>query len=210
MSVIGTKKTLNLHKYSLKFSEILSNWKIILPLIFSLIGIVIGCYEGKGESGLYFKITDYFTSVILNSDRLTLGTSLLYYMIFPCIFFVIIFFLGLSVFGTVITNAVPLCLGYIIGCISFYQYSLYNLKGFGYCIIMIYPYCILTLLAVILCCRESINMSQLIVGSISKAKLPSYSFTTYYKSFIKNLALIFAASAVKTALNYLFGGLFVF
>lgn len=210
MSVIGTKKTLDLHKYSLKFLEIISNWKIIIPMIFFILGLVIGCYDGKGEGNLYFRITDYFTGVVFNGEKLTLGASLLYYMIFPCVFFVIIFFLGLSVFGTVITNAVPLCLGYIIGCVSFYQYSMYTLKGFGYCIIMIYPYCILTLLAVIFCCRESINMSQLIVGSISKAKLPNYSFAIYYKSFIKNFAFVAAASAVKTVLNYLFSGLFNF
>lgn len=210
MPLIGTKKTLNLHKYSLKFSEIMSNWKIILPMIFFIMGLVVGCFDGKGEGSLYFRITNYFTNVILNGEELTLGTSLLYYMIFPCAFIIIIFFLGLSVFGTFITNGVPFCLGYIIGCVSFYEYSMYTLKGFGYCVIMVYPYCILTLLAVILCCRESINMSQFIVGSISKTKVPNYSFTMYYKSFIKNFAFVAAASAVKTVLNYLFSGLFTF
>lgn len=210
MSLIVTQKTLNLHKYSLKLTELLSNWKIVLPMIFTVIGMSLGCFDGKGEGSLFLRLTNYFTSVVLTGESFTPVSGFLYYLIFPSVFMIIIFFLGLSVFGSVITNLVPLCYGYTVGCISYFQYSEYTLKGLGYCIIMLYPYCVLTLLAIILCCRESINMSQLIVGSISKSKVPNYSFTSYCRAFAKNLVFIFAASAVKLLLEYLFGALFVF
>lgn len=211
MSLIGTKKTLNFHKYSLKATEIMSNWKLFLPIIFSFAGIISGCFGGKGEGKLYFKITDYFTTVILTRDITSIGSEFLIYLIFPAVFLIVIFFLGLSVFGALITNVMPLIYGYIIGCISFFLYNEYTLKGLGYCIIMIFPYGTLCLLAIVLCCRESINMSEYIMKSISKTtKFPNYGFAVYYKSFFRNLIFIVGASALKTILEYLFGGLFAF
>lgn len=211
MSLIGTKKTLNFHKYSLKATEIMSNWKLFLPIIFSFAGIISGCIGGKGEGKLYLKITDYFTTVILTRDITSIGSEFLIYLIFPAVFLIVIFFLGLSVFGAVITNVMPLIYGYIIGCISFFLYNEYTLKGLGYCIIMIFPYGTLCLLAIVLCCRESINMSEYIMKSISKTtKFLNYGFAVYYKSFFRNLIFIVGASALKTILEYLFGGLFAF
>lgn len=211
MALIGTKKTLNFHKYSLKATEIMSNWKLFLPIIFTFAGIISGCIGGKGEGKLYLKITDYFTTVILTRDITSIGSEFLIYLIFPAVFLIVIFFLGLSVFGALITNVMPLIYGYIIGCISFFLYNEYTLKGLGYCIIMIFPYGTLCLLAIVLCCRESINMSEYIMKSISKtAKFPNYGFAVYYKSFFRNLIFIVGASALKTILEYLFGGLFAF
>ena len=211
MALIGTKKTLNFHKYSLKATEIMSNWKLFLPIIFSFAGIISGCIGGKGEGKLYLKITDYFTTVILTRDITSIVSEFLIYLIFPAVFLIVIFFLGLSVFGAVITNVMPLIYGYIIGCISFFLYNEYTLKGLGYCIIMIFPYGTLCLLAIVLCCRESINMSEYIMKSISKTtKFPNYGFAVYYKSFFRNLIFIVGASALKTILEYLFGGLFAF
>lgn len=211
MSLIGTKKTLNFHKYSLKATEIMSNWKLFLPIIFTFAGIISGCIGGKGEGKLYLKITDYFTTVILTRDITSIGSEFFIYLIFPAVFLIVIFFLGLSVFGALITNVMPLIYGYIIGCISFFLYNEYTLKGLGYCIIMIFPYGTLCLLAIVLCCRESINMSEYIMKSISKTtKFPNYGFAVYYKSFFRNLIFIVGASALKTILEYLFGGLFAF
>lgn len=211
MALIGTKKTLNFHKYSLKATEIMSNWKLFLPIIFTFAGIISGCFGGKGEGKLYLKITDYFTTIILTRDITSIGSEFLIYLIFPAVFLIVIFFLGLSVFGALITNVMPLIYGYIIGCISFFLYNEYTLKGLGYCIIMIFPYGTLCLLAIVLCCRESINMSEYIMKSISKTtKFPNYGFAVYYKSFFRNLIFIVGASALKTILEYLFGGLFAF
>lgn len=211
MALIGTKKTLNFHKYSLKATEIMSNWKLFLPIIFTFAGIISGCIGGKGEGKLYLKITDYFTTVILTRDITSIGSEFLIYLIFPAVFLIVIFFLGLSVFGALITNVMPMIYGYIIGCISFFLYNEYTLKGLGYCIIMIFPYGTLCLLAIVLCCRESINMSEYIMKSISKTtKFLNYGFAVYYKSFFRNLIFIVGASALKTILEYLFGGLFAF
>lgn len=211
MAVIGTKKTLNLHKYSIKVNDFLSNWKIIIPVIFTFAGIISGCVGGKGEGKLFLRITDYFTSVILSRDITSVGSEFLIYLIFPIVFLIIVFFLGLSVFGSLLTNAMPLIYGYIVGCISYFLYTEYTLKGLGYCIIMIFPYGTLCLLSIVLCCRESINMSEYIMKSISKTtKFLNYGFAVYYKSFFRNLIFIVAASAIKTILEYLFGGLFSF
>lgn len=211
MSVIGTKKTLNLHKYSIKVNDFLSNWKIIIPVIFSFAGIISGCIGGKGEGRLFSIVTEYFTNVILPRNSLSIGTEFIFYLIIPAIFLIAVFFLGLSVFGALLTNVVPLTYGYLVGSITFYLYNNFTLKGLAYCLIMIFPYGVLCLLSIVMCCRESISMSEYIVKSISKTgKFLNYGFAYYYKSFLRNFIIIIIASAIKTILEYLFGGLFSF
>ena len=211
MPFISTRKTLNLHKYNIKLTEILSNWKIIIPIIFTFSGIIAGCYSGKGESSLFLRITDYFTTVIMSADKFTPTKSIGFFIVFPSVLILLIFFLGLSVFGSLISNTVPLCYGFFVGSVSFFMYKEYILKGLAYCIIMLYPYCVLTLLAIILCCRECVNMSGFITASISKkAKFPNYSFVVYYKAFFRNYVFIIVAAVIKTMFDYLFGSIFTF
>ena len=211
MAGIGLKKTLNLHKFSVKVSDIISNWKFILPLIFSLTGLILGSSAAKGQGTVYQKIAEYFPLIINNSENIFVLNNFLRYMMLPTVFIAITFFIGLSAFGGLLVNSIPLIYGYLIGGLSYYLYSTYSLKGLAYCVILIFPYAAVSMLSLILSSRESINMSELLIKCISKSKkFYDYNFSVYYKSYLKNYVLIIASAVLKVVLDYLFLSLFTF
>jgi len=208
---IGLKKTLNLHKYSVRVNDFVLNWKIVLPVIFSVAGLVTGCEMSKGEGGLYLKISEYFSQYVMNQPITMLVPYFLRCLVIPSVFVALLFFFGMSAYGGVFTNVFPFLYGFFTGTVSYYMYSTYTLKGLAYCVIMIFPYAVLSLIAIILCTTESINMSELILRSISKSnKFVDYSFKQYYLAYAKNYSIILLAAAVKIILDYLFGALFNF
>lgn len=211
MSTIGVKKTLNLHKYSLKVNDIFSNRKLVLPIIFAIAGLFFGCFTGKGEGRLFLKITEYFTTVILKQSVTDLVPYFFYYLIIPSIFIGLIFFFGMSACGGFAVCIFPFSFSYIVGIISYYMYLNYTLKGLAYCVIEVFPYAVLSEVAIILCTAESLNMSEFILKSISRStKLFDYGFQKYYKLYLKNYTIVFIAVIIKIILDYLFGTLFSF
>lgn len=211
MSVIGMKKTLNLHKYSLRVNKIIINWKIIIPICIAAIGLFFGCIAGKGERAVYLKVISFFKDAVINAPEQALLPEYIKYLIYPTIFAGILFFCGMSAYGGFIANLVPFVYLNIIGMISYYMYSTFNLKGLAYCVILLFPYTALSATGIILCASECFNMSDLIIKSISKNnKHTDYSFTEFYQKFFRNYFIIAVSAAVKILLDRLFIALFSF
>ncbi|MCQ2483705.1 MAG: hypothetical protein MJ168_00065 [Clostridia bacterium] len=210
MSTPVIKKTLNLHKYSVRVNDFVLNWKIVVPVTFSVAGLVLGALSGKGEGKLFLKVTDLFLST-LSSGASTPLSSFISSLLPPTVFAVVLFFLGLSAYGGFAVNFIPLCYSYLIGMISYFMYDHYTLKGLAYCVMLVFPYAVLSLTGLVLCSCESISMSEFMLRCISKnGKLSDYSFKKFYKSYLKYYIYIIASAVIKTMLEYLFVGLFVF
>lgn len=211
MSTLGLKKTLNLHKYSVRVNNFVLNWKIILPVAFSVGGMIFGCAVSKGEGSLYRKITELFVQSVMNQPLSQLLPYFLRCLLIPTVFAALLFFFGLSAYGGILTNFFPFVYGFFTGTVSYYMYRTYTLKGLAYCVIMIFPYAALSLISIVLCTSESISMSETVLRSISKSgKFSDYSFRQYYTQYAKNYTLILLAAVVKIILDYLFGTLFNF
>lgn len=211
MSTLSLKKTWNLHKYSVRVNNFILNWKILVPAAFAVAGLIAGCLIGKGEGVLYQRITSYFTDTVLSYQ---LGKLLPYFLsclIIPSLFCALLFFFGLSAYGGAFTNIFPFTFGFLIGTVSYYMYSTYTLKGLAYCVILVFPYAVLSLISIVLCTSESISMSDVILRSISKNfKFTDYTFKQYYTGYLKNYVYILFAAAIKIILDYLFGTIFNF
>lgn len=204
------KKTLNLHKYSVRVNDFVLNRKIIVPVVFAIAGLFSGCLTGKGEGKLFLKITDMFSSV-LNKDFSAPLSSFLGSLLPPTVFVAVLFFLGLSAFGLFAVNFIPFSYSFIVGIISFYMYNSYTLKGLAYCVMLVFPYAVLSLTGLVLCSAESIGMSEFMLRCISKGtKLSDYSFKKYYTAYLKYYVYIILSAVIKTMLDYLFVGLFTF
>lgn len=119
MQTIGMKKTLNLHKYSIKLTEFSKSKKIIIPVAFSLAGLFLGSVSAKGEGVVCSQIINYFTNVLMDVNTNPVA-CFAEYLIIPTVFYAVSFFAGLSAFGALVANAVPLIFGFITGTISFF------------------------------------------------------------------------------------------
>ena len=210
MSSPVIKKTLNLHKYSLRVNSFILNWKIILPSLFAVGGLFLGCLSGKGEWRLYLKITDLFIPV-LTQGLTSLLSEFIRALLIPTAFSAILFFLGLSAYGGFAVNFIPLAYSCLIGEISYYMYNTYTLKGLGYCVILIFPYAMLSLAGLVLSSAESMSMSEFMLRTVSESKrFSDYSFRKFCTASIRSYSFIIASAVIKALLTYLFIGLFSF
>ena len=211
MSTLSMKKTLNLHKYSVRVNNFVLNWKILVPAVFAVAGLIAGCLIGKGEGALYQRITSYFSEYVISGQIGKLLPYFLSCLIVPSLFCALLFFFGMSAYGGVFTNIFPFAFGFLIGTVSYYMYNTYTLKGLAYCVILIFPYAVLSMISIVLCTSESISMSEVILRSISKnSKFSDYTFKRYYTGYLKNYGYILFAAVIKIILDYLFGALFNF
>lgn len=211
MNNIKIKKTLNLHKYSLRVNDIMLNWKIILPLIFAVAGIVCGAVIAKGEGALYRKLCETVIHYILNGSERNIYENILIYLLIPTSFAVALFFSGLSVFGVLTSVSVPLAYSFINSMLVYYFYSEYALKGLAYTVIILFPYIIISLYSLIIITGESISMSGYLLNTMSKSSgKADYNFKMYYKQTAKGYLFIIISVAIKTIVDGLFIDLFAF
>ena len=211
MEKLNMKKTLNLHKYSIRVNRIIINWKLILPIAFTILGIAIGSFIARGEGEVYLKFCDFVKAYVLNKNSGFNYTAFSVYLLIPTVFALILFFSGLSAFGGWFSNLIPLMFSATTSVITYSIYNFYSLKGLAYNVIMIFPYALLSLLSLILLASESISMSQCIMHTLSKStRNNDYNFSKYCKNCMKCYILIISASLIKILLDSMFTDLFVF
>lgn len=211
MQIITFKKNIDLHRFNKSIGDVLSKRRVIIPVLFSISGIIIGSYITKGESDLSNTIISIFSKSFMTSEHVSLLTDFFKFLLIPSVLTGVLFFFGLSVFGSVISNVIPFSFGLITGSVSFYFYQNYLLKGLAYCVIIIFPYAVLTIIGMILCSKESACMSELLQFEIVKRKkYIDYSLSMYYKNYLRYYILIVIASVIKAIIDYLFVGLFNF
>ena len=205
------KKPVNLHKFSIKINSFMPDWKFIIPIIFSVAGIIFGSLTAKGERGIYLKLSELINQYILSDTSVSLYENLTVHLLLPTIFAVAIFFFGLSVYGCFTVNVIPLAYSLFSSMIVYFLFETYALKGLAYVAIMLLPYGILSLVALIMLTGESIGMSQMLIKTLGKSKrLNDYCFGAYYKNCLKYYLLIILAVVARTVMSKLFSGIFVF
>lgn len=205
------KKPVNLHNFSKKLNNIMLNWKFLTPIIFSVFGMFLGSFSAKGERGIYLKLSEVINQYILSSENISIYENFTVYLLLPTIFAVMIFFFGLSVYGCFVVNFIPLLFSFLASIITYFLFETYALKGLAYVVIMIIPYCIPSLMSLILITSESISMSQLLIKTLGKSKrLNDYNFSLFYKNSIKYYLIIIIAVIIRILMYRLFNGIFVF
>lgn len=212
MKNIDLRKTLKLSEFNIGVRNIITEWKIVIPLIISLTGTFFGTFMIKGEGGLYGRTTIIIENYLLKDFSEPFYICFIIYLLIPTVFAVIMFFLGLSVYGGIIVSILPFSFAFFSGIITYYMYSVYTLKGLAYCVIMMFPYSTLVLFALIKITSECITMSQYILCTLSvkRRKIPDYSINKYYVNSLKSYLIIIIAALIKTGIESLFVGLFSF
>ncbi len=211
MDKSALKRTLNLHKYSIRVADIISNWKFILPVASSVAGLCFGSIFSKGEGRLYTHLGEYINNYILSSTFENVYSAFIIYLLIPTLFAIILFFCGLSVYGGIFANFVPASYSFCISIITYYLYSNFTLKGLAYCVLIIFPYAVLSVFSLILMTSECISMSQQLTKSLNRnARNNEYNFNFYYKNCLKSYIFILIGAVIKTLLDSLFIGLFDF
>lgn len=186
-------------------------WKLITLVSIFLSGVIIGCITVKHidtniNTKLVTMLTDFVmlrnTNSILNTFINSFSVSFLYLFI--------AYLFGLCAIGIPIVATIPLCRGIGLGIIGGYFYSTYSLSGAGYCIVIIFPAAIISTVALLYGCNESLVMSHDVFLS-SKGKIPNQYeniFKRYNLRYLILTCFIAFSSVVDAIFSFLFANKF--
>ncbi len=205
-------KMLNLHLLRKKIKNIEFNWLLFLLIGLFFVGLLLGSLSvKKGDNLISDYVIKFYTSYLTDKSSFSLP------MIFISSFFlsatsvIVSFFTGLCALGVPFVICVPFISGNIIGIISGYLYETYLLKGLGYCAIIIFPAAAITLVALILSCKESLIMSGNMLSVLATGRIQQQNrFRSYCIKHLLYGAMCAFAALIEAVLFNMFSNLFIF
>ena len=205
-------KMLNLHLLRKKIKNIEFNWLLFLLIGLFFVGLLLGSLSvKKGDNLISDYVIKFYTSYLTDKSSFSLP------MIFISSFFlsatsvIVSFFTGLCALGVPFVICVPFISGNIIGIISGYLYETYLLKGLGYCAIIIFPAAAITLVALILSCKESLIMSGNMLSVLATGRIQQQNrFRSYCIKHLLYGAMCASAALIEAVLFNMFSNLFIF
>ena len=126
---------------------------------------------------------------------------LLYFIKLDIIFISISFFAGTSFLGSTISFFSPFLKSVLIGYIGSYFYNEFELKGVLFCLLLLYPYFIITTASLIFASNESVYMSNYIFKTItSKNTADNISARLYLLRYLILIIINTVCAAVNSGL----------
>lgn len=186
------------------------NSRIYLISVLFAAGLVTGALLLKYNSDATENISVIFDSY--SSIRTEQGIIINFLNTFGVnvIFFICSIFLGFSLIGYPFLMLLPLVKGMGLGALTGFLYSQFALKGFGYCVLMIFPGAAVASLALIAACNDSCEYSR---NAYSKAIRGRGQFEkdetrVYLLRQLVFLGVCAISSGIDTLFYEIFSGLF--
>lgn len=202
------RNKVNMVRYKFIVQE---EWKLITLVSLFLSGMIIGSISVRNmDSSINSKLVSMFTDfVLLRSTNSILDTFLNSFSVsFLYLFLAYIF--GTCAIGIPVITIIPLCRGISLGMVAGYFYSTYALTGAGYCMVIIFPAAIISTVALLYGCNESLLMSHNIFYAAQGKAQNQYenSFKRYTGRYFILTLFILVASVLDTLLTVLFASKF--
>lgn len=182
---------------------------IILLSMFILVGVVIGTLAICRMEVNNVPKGSYLTQEFLMTDiNITLVQFILNNLKFGMLIIIICMFLGLCAIAQPVLICLLIYRGIGLGLSIAYYYILYGFKGGIISFILILPGAIISTFALIIGVRESIKMSNMVLGVIIGNKKCGISdkscIKLYVLKFIILFAIILIASIIQGLLEFFF------
>ncbi len=130
-----------------------------------------------------------FTAIFLTLIKLDLA------------FIIASFFLGTSFIGATVSFIPPALKCILIGYIGSYFYNEFELKGVLFCLLLLYPYFVITTASLIFASNENIYMSNYTFGMLrNKSTADDISIRLYLIRYLILIVINLACSAVNSGL----------
>lgn len=173
-------------------------YKVILTLV-SIVALLIGSlsYRILPDNVINNIITDKI-QIFQNADFLCIFFFLIKLDI---VFLLLNFFIGTSFLGATLSFLPPFLKCILIGYIGSFFYNVYELKGVLYCLLLLYPYFVVTTSSLIFASNESIYMSNYIFSLVkNKNTADDITARLYLIRYLILLAIDIVCAAVNSGL----------
>lgn len=161
---------------------------LMFILLFS--GLLIGNFTISGNKNIFESVDLLFKAYIDSLDGQTFITFFIREAIISIGIVILNLSLGLCAVGFPISLITILIKGISIGALSTYMYTVFALKGFGYCMLVIYPVQIFSCLILLKVCHESITMSVSVLKILTEKKMTASDKTDIRRYLIRFMILI--------------------
>lgn len=185
---------------------------LVLFVVF-FIGLLSGNLIVKSSESTYNNIFRLFNDYILSSTGQAFLKSFFTQSVYNITIIMTMFVFGLCAIGFPLPILITFAKGISIGALSSFLYTQYTLKGFGFCMLVLYPiqiwHCLILLRAGKECFNMSINLVKYITGNKQKND-ENYSLKMYILRFAILLVSVVIISLISTAMTNYINPLFNF
>lgn len=142
---------------------------LVLFLIL-LVGMIAGNFYVKSNEQTYSAVSDIFKNYISTISGQTFIRTFLTQLTVNFTVILLMFVFGLCSIGFPVPVISIIIKGISIGALSAFMYSEYELKGFGFCMLVFYPVQIINSLVLLRAGKESFTMSGSIFRILNERK----------------------------------------
>lgn len=187
------------------FKETYNKRYHVLLLLMMIGGIVGGVILQTVNFSVNQEISQKFNEfVTINQDKSFFELFFADFL-YNLIFLLLPLFLGVSAIGYVLIYFVPFVKGLGIGTVCALIYSLYGLRGIGYCAIIIYPIALIQLFVIVLSCNEAYLMSSEIFSVLIKRNTAEeIRISLFFLRYLIILIILSFSSVIYAVCNMVF------
>ncbi len=188
---------------------------VLMLFLFLLLftGLLLGNFIVNGNEKIYNSIGDIFQSYIDSLDGQTFLRCFLQNAIINAGILFINFIFGLCAVGFPVPLISVLIKGLSIGALSSYLYTSFALKGFGYCMLVVYPVQIIACLILLKTGQDSFKMSISLLKILNERRQNSNEgteFNQYLLKFIITISISTILSLITAVMTVYITKLFNF
>lgn len=188
--------------------------EILMFSILLLSGLLIGVLVAKnGNESILDQVSRMFDSFYSVRENQSIGASVINSLKVSCAFWLINVLFGLCIIGIPFVTVIPVIRGLGIGLVTGYIYSIYGIKGIGYCFLIIFPGALISFIALIYAVSDSFKMSLYTLSSCVNSGAPKGGAKKIKIFAVRQIfyLMLFAVSAfIDGIVNKLFAGVFNF
>lgn len=188
--------------------------EILMFSILLLSGLLIGVLVAKnGNESILAQVSRMFDSFYSVRENQSIGASVINSLKVSFAFWLINILFGLCIIGIPFVTAIPVIRGLGIGLVTGYIYSIYGIKGIGYCFLIIFPGALISFIALIYAVSDSFKMSLYTLSSCVNSGAPKGGAEKIKIFAVRQIfyLILFAVSAFTDGIvNKLFAGVFNF
>lgn len=188
--------------------------EILMFSILLLSGLLIGVLVAKnGNESILAQVSRMFDSFYSVRENQSIGASVINSLKVSCAFWLINILFGLCIIGIPFVTIIPVIRGLGIGLVTGYIYSIYGIKGIGYCFLIIFPGALISFIALIYAVSDSFKMSLYTLSSCVNSGAPKGGAEKIKIFAVRQIfyLILFAVSAFTDGIvNKLFAGVFNF
>lgn len=186
------------------------NYMLLLLAALFLLGALLGTLLlGGADAGtreLLFRLTSGYVE---NRQEASLFQNFLSASGPALLFLAVMFVCGFSAVAQPLELLTPLFRGMGFGFTAASLYQNYGMQAVGFVALFLLPGTVITTLALLHCCRESLRLSGSFFGAMRSREGGLYSVRNYVARYMAAALLCVAAALLEAAVYYLFSGYFL-